>query len=283
MCVLVTGLNGFTGYYVKQALEARSIDVIGLKSDLTDSVALASEIKQLQPNAVIHLAAIAFVTHSNVNDFYNVNLIGTRNLLEAIYHNAPKVKSILLASSANVYGNYPQGILTEETMPQPANDYAVSKLAMEKMALLWLERLPLFIVRPFNYTGVGQTDTCLIPKIVTHFIDKKPVIELGNIDIVREFNDVRMVADIYATLLNNAPLGEILNICTGKGYSINEIITICQAISGHTIQVAISPQFARNHEVKSLIGDPTKLKSLVSINFNPKAIDDTLQWMLNND
>jgi nucleoside-diphosphate-sugar epimerase len=278
MRVLVTGLSGFTGYYVKQALEARSIDVIGLESDLTDNVALNNEIKQLKPDAVIHLAAIAFITHNNINDFYNVNLIGTRNLLEAIYQNVPKVKSILLSSSANVYGNCPQGILTEETIPQPTNDYAVSKLAMEKMALLWLERLPLYIVRPFNYTGVGQTDTCLIPKIVNHFIDKKPIIELGNVDIVREFNDVRMIADIYATLINNSPVGEILNVCTGQGHSIRDIIALCERISGHTIQIETAQHLIRNHEIKSLVGDPTKLNKFID-SYTLKNITETLTWM----
>lgn len=280
MRILVTGLSGFTGYYVKLALEVNLHEVFGLKSDVTKISDLCNEIKDLQPDAVIHLAAIASVAHSNVNDFYTVNLIGTRNLLEVIYQNVPKIKSILLASSAHVYGNCLESILTEETIPKPANDYAISKLAMEQMALLWADKLPLFITRPFNYTGIGQTDVCLIPKIVNHFIDKKPTITLGNIDVTREFNDVRMIADIYTTLLKNPPVGEIFNICTGQGHSIREIISICQEISGHTIQIETTPHLTRHHEVKSLVGDPGKLKKRIG-NFQSRNLDDTLQWMFN--
>ena len=167
--VLVTGLKGFTGRYIQTELQAQGYNVVGLSSDLTVPDDVASEVAQVQPDAVIHLAGIAFVGHSNANAFYEVNLIGTRNLLEALAQHAPNVQSILLASSANVYGNRTEGVLSEDTIPDPANDYAVSKLAMEKMAHLWVDRLPLFIVRPFNYTGIGQDEKFLIPKIVTHF------------------------------------------------------------------------------------------------------------------
>ncbi len=195
--VLITGLHGFTGRYVQTELENNGYTVVGLSSNLTDLEALSAEIAQVQPQAVIHLAGIAFVGHGNANAFYEVNLIGTRNLLEALSQHAPDIQSILLASSANIYGNRTEGILSENTPPEPINDYAVSKLAMEQMAHLWTDKLPLFIVRPFNYTGVGQKEVFLIPKIVSHFKQKESVIELGNLDVWREFGDVRSVANIY--------------------------------------------------------------------------------------
>ena len=169
MHVLVTGLDGFTGRYVQSELESHGHVVVGLASDLTDPDAVATEIAQLQPKAVIHLAGIAFVGHGNANAFYEVNLIGTRNLLSALSQHVPNIRSILLVSSANVYGNRSEGVLSENVTPDPANDYAISKWAMEQMARLWLDKLPLFIVRPFNYTGVGQDALFVIPKIVAHF------------------------------------------------------------------------------------------------------------------
>jgi len=283
MRILITGLDGFTGYYVKKELLAHGNtdvnQVIGLKSDLTDRDAVAAEIKQIQPETVVHLAAVAFVGHGNVEDFYKVNLIGTCNLLEALYQSAPTIKRILLASSANVYGNQSEGKLSEECALSPANDYAVSKFAMEQMAALWVNRLPLFIVRPFNYTGVGQHDDFLIPKIVNHFRSKASVIELGNLDVYREFNDVRMIAEIYSKLLQLAPIGERINVCTGKSYSLKEIIKLCGEITNHDIEVKVNPKFVRANEVKTLMGDNQKLITLIS-DLNVRSLEDTLRWML---
>ncbi len=279
MRVLVTGLSGFTGQYVKNALETKGHQVVGLSSDLTVSRDLLKEIEQVQPQAVIHLAAIAFVGHGNANAFYEVNLIGSRNLLHALAKKAPDVKSILLVSSANVYGNRFEGVLSEEDTPDPVNDYAVSKLAMEHMARLWHDQLPLFIVRPFNYTGVGQSENFLIPKIVDHFRHKKQTIQLGNLDVYRDFSDVRSVADAYCGLIEFPPIGRTLNICSGETHSIREIIDLCIENTGHAIEVQVAPSLVRKNEVKVLKGDKSRLMEVLgswdSINF-PK----TLQWML---
>ena len=281
MKVLVTGLTGFTGHYVQGELKSSGYEVFGLKNNLIDKDSLAAEIKQLQPEAIIHLAAIAFVGQSNVNEFYQVNLIGTRNLLEVVEQYSPTVQSILLASSANVYGNRSEGILSETDEPNPANDYAVSKFAMEKMAALWLSRLPLFIVRPFNYTGVGQNDSFLIPKIVAHFQKRASVIELGNLDIWREFNDVRMIAEIYRKLLHLSPVGQTLNVCTGKSYSLREIIQFFETITGYSIEVKVNPKLIRDNEVRTLTGSNVKLKKLMG-DFEVRKLEDTLKWMLNS-
>ena len=206
--VLITGVQGFTGRYVAAELERHGWDVWGLGSqpsdvpryhcvDLLDGVALRGVIELVQPDAVVHLAAIAFVGHGDVDAFYRVNLLGTRHLLEALAHSPHPLQCVLLASSANVYGNATEGVLTEATPPQPANDYAVSKLAMEHMARLWMDKLPIVIARPFNYTGVGQSVTFLLPKIVAHFQQRASVIELGNLHVWRDFSDVRAVAQAY--------------------------------------------------------------------------------------
>ena len=104
MLTLVTGVEGFTGHFVKAELEANGHSVVGLDSDLTNAQAVADEVLNLQPEAVIHLAGIAFVGDDNANAFYDVNLVGTRNLLEALSKNASKISSVLVTSSANVYG-----------------------------------------------------------------------------------------------------------------------------------------------------------------------------------
>ena len=279
---LITGLDGFTGQYVQSELAANDYQVVGLSSDLTDTEAVSTEIAQLQPEAVVHLAGIAFVGHGNANAFYDVNLIGTRNLLEALAKHAPDVSSILLASSANVYGNRSEGTLDESTPPDPVNDYAVSKLAMEKMASLWLDRLPLFIVKPFNYTGIGQDKKFLIPKIVAHFKNRTPVIELGNLEVWREFGDVRSVANAYRKLLVQCPAGQTLNICTGHAHSLKEVVSLCEKITGHSIEIRVNPEFVRPNEVRELTGDNSRLKACIG-NWQTFCLEDTLKWMLNDE
>ena len=279
MRTLVTGLRGFTGRYIQLELEAHGHTVVGLNSDLTDPDAVSKEIVQVQPEMVLHLAGIAFVGHGNANAFYDVNLIGTHNLLAALAENAPDVQSILLASSANIYGNSTEELICEDTTPSPANDYAVSKLSMESMASLWFEKLPLFIVRPFNYTGVGQDDKFLIPKIVSHFKDKKQVIELGNLDVWREFGDVRSVANIYRKLIECCPIGKTINICTSQTYSLREVISLCGEITGHDIEIEVNPEFVRENEVRVLTGDNNLLKKTIG-NWKKYELKDTLRWML---
>lgn len=279
MRVLVTGLDGFTGRYVQPELESRGHEVMGLTSDLTDAGAVTTEIAQLQPDAVIHLAGIAFVGHGNANAFYEVNLIGTFNLLSALAQHAPNLRGVLLVSSANVYGNRSEGVLGEDIAPDPANDYAVSKWAMEQMARLWLDKLPLFIVRPFNYTGVGQDVLFVIPKIVAHFEQKKPSIELGNLDVWREYGDVRTVANVYAKLLEHAPAGETFNVCSGQAYSLREVITLCKKITGQRMNIEVNPKYVRANEVRVLKGNNHHLREVIG-HWKTYNLKETLIWML---
>lgn len=288
---LITGIKGFTGQYVAAELEQHGWEVWGIGShdetedaryrrvDLADTAGLNALIAEVQPDAVVHLAAIAFVGHGDADAFYTVNLIGTRNLLSALTACSKKLECVLLASSANVYGNATEGVLSETTPPNPANDYAVSKLAMEYMARLWMDKLPIVIARPFNYTGVGQTESFLLPKIVGHFRRGAEVIELGNLDVWRDFSDVRAVAQAYRRLLEICPAGETVNVCSGKAHSLREVIAMAESVSGRSIQVQVNPAFVRASEVKTLCGDATKLRSFIGEWVTP-PLEDTLRWML---
>lgn len=290
---LITGGLGFTGRYLAAEMRAAGWEVFELdfapspnrdnyfQVNLADLNGLKNVIAQVQPNVVAHLAAIAFVAHGNADEIYNANLIGTRNLLQAIDESGVKPDAILLASSANVYGNSAEGELDETAPINPANDYAVSKAAMEYMAKLWSHKLPIIIARPFNYTGVGQSPQFLIPKIVDHFARKADIVELGNIDVWREFSDVRFVAQVYRQLLENKPLGAVVNVCSGVTYSIRDVLNLAQAITGHAIQIRVNPKFVRDNEIKSLSGNPRQLQSLIG-QLPTFTLEQTLRWMFEN-
>ena len=181
--VLVTGASGFTGHYVCKELKKEGFEVFSLTQDGSlkgRSVDLCSYndvlkcIEHVKPDSVIHLAAIAFVGHEAPNDFYRVNVEGTLNLLRALEKVDCIKGTVILSSSANIYGNaYQDQAISENFAPQPINDYAVSKLSMEYMARLHMDRLPIVIVRPFNYTGCAQNESFLIPKVVKAFQKKQ--------------------------------------------------------------------------------------------------------------
>ena len=289
--VLITGSEGFTGKYVcaefAQAgwevwgagLQPKPDDAQYLQIDLLDADTLKPIADKIKPDVVIHLAAIAFVAESDPNIFYQVNLMGTRNLLEVLASAEAPPECTILASSANVYGNSKLEILSETSPTHPANDYAVSKLAMEYLARTYHDRLPIVITRPFNYTGVGQSGRFLIPKIVDHFKRRAPVIELGNLDVAREFSDVRDVAKTYRLLAEHRPTGETINLCSGQPLSLHECLSLAGEISGHTLGVEVNPAFVRSNEVARLSGDRTKLESLIAAPA-PRDFGDTLEWML---
>ena len=287
---LVTGLAGFTGHYVAQELRAAGYRVFGSSTpghaaggdtfavDLTDRAAVAAMVQEVQPDVVVHLAAIAFVAHGDAEQIYRVNVSGTRNLLEALAGLAHRPSAVLLASSANIYGNSEAGVIHEDVPAAPANDYAVSKLAMEYMARLWQDKLPLIFVRPFNYTGVGQHENFLLPKIVNHFRRKASDIELGNLHVWRDFSDVRVVAAAYRGLLAAAPVGQTFNVCSGHAWSLGEALEMMNQIAGYQIKVHVNPAFVRANEVMRLVGDNRRLAAVVGA-IEPPPLRDTLQWM----
>ncbi len=286
---LVTGLNGFTGQFVAPELASAGYDVYGIgdvpspfprytQVNLADRDALRAVVAEIQPHAVVHLAGIAFVGIDSAEAFYTVNTVGTRNLLEALAGEARNVECVLLASSANVYGNSTQSVLDESSLPDPANDYAVSKLAMEYMARLWFDRLPIVITRPFNYTGAGQSESFLIPKIINHFKRGAKEIELGNCDVYRDFSDVRALANAYRRLIEARPVGQTINVCSGTNYSLREIIGMAEKIAGAAITVKVNPAFVRANEVRSLLGSAERLRSIIGEWTSPPLLE-TLEWM----
>lgn len=297
--VLITGATGFTGRYLAPILAAAGYEVHGTAQsgqsgavdgvsklhpvDLSDSEAVADVVARVAPVKVVHLAAIAFVAHADVAEMYRTNVLGTRNLLAALASESVRPEAVLVASSANVYGNSSGGKLDETSPFSPANDYAVTKVATENIASLYRDRLPLIVTRPFNYTGVGQAVDFLIPKIVDHARRRAPEIELGNLDIERDFSDVRFVADVYSRLLDcPAAIGDTFNICSGRSSSLREVIALVEEISNHPMTISVNPAFVRKNDVHALYGDNARLLATVG-KLDMPPFRTTLQWMLEAD
>lgn len=280
MKILVTGADGFTGkYFTAEALK-NGHEIIALKSNLNDVALLNQEVLSVVPDAVVHLAAISFVGHNNDDEFYQVNVIGTLNLLNALLQSCTTPPRVLLASSANIYGTPDIEMIDESVIAAPVNHYAASKLAMEFMVKTYFDKLPIVITRPFNYTGAGQHENFLIPKLVTHFKRGEKVIELGNLDVSRDFSDVRDVAASYLSLLESNSSSIVVNICSGHAIALRDAINMMNIIAGYEIEVKVNPAFVRANEIPRLCGNNDYLKKL--INFSPKyTFDQTLTSMFN--
>jgi len=291
---LVTGIGGFTGSYLAEALVKRGIAVAGVSqapesvenvdrihvADIADVAALRDVVLEEKPDFVVHLAAISLVVHEDVNEIYRTNLLGTRNLMEALTSLGSPPRSVLIASSSNVYGNRNEGIMRESMAPDPVNDYSVSKVAAEMVAGLYRARLPICIVRPFNYTGVGQSSSFLIPKIVDHARAGASKIRLGNLDVARDYSDVRFIAEAYCRLLQSPDsLNQTVNVSSGRAYRLDEILGMVAEISGRMMDVEVDPALVRQNEVRKLWGDSSFLDRLVGP-ITRIPLDETLSWML---
>lgn len=294
MKVLITGADGFTGRYVASEFKFAGAEVFGLmhkahqiatvdvvyEANLLDRARLLEVVQAVNPDYVVHLAAISFVAHGDVDAIYQTNVVGTRNLLQAIVDAGVKPRSVLLASSANIYGNASVEVIDESVSASPANDYAVSKLAMEYVARLYADRLPIVLTRPFNYTGVGQAGNFLLPKIVDHFRRRASVIELGNLDVARDFSDVRMVANCYRRLLETpGTAGGVFNTCSGRAYSLMDVLRMAESITGHSMEIRVNPAFVRANEVRLLRGSRAHLEATIGA-VADYPLEETLRWML---
>ena len=283
MKILVTGAHGFTGRHFATQASAAGHEIVALQANLTDKNALHDEVHQVAPDAVVHLAAISFVGHADLDAFYTVNVVGTTHLLDALAQLPVAPHRVLIASSANVYGNSDQSPLAETHPPAPVNHYAMSKLAMEYMARTYAERLNIVITRPFNYTGRGQAVNFLIPKLAKHFAERASSVALGNLDVEREFNDVRLVCDAYMALLSHGEPGETYNVCSGQPYTLRQIIDTFEAITGHRMSIEVNPAFVRKNEAHRLCGNPDKLDNVLrasGVTLDIPTLRETLTRML---
>jgi GDP-6-deoxy-D-talose 4-dehydrogenase len=292
MKILITGINGFVGRILRRSLETRGHQIYGIDIessdpdvsavDITDQTAVIRCLERISPDAVCHLAAISRVDYSDPSRLYSINVNGTINLLTACVRLEPHPK-FLLASSCQVYG-----IVGDEKQPisescevRPVNHYGASKAAAEYIAQGFhkVHGLPMAIVRPFNHIGRGQDPHFVIAKIINAIKEKKAEIELGNLAVIREFLDVRDVVVVYTKLMEQFPDGMILNIASGRGYRVYDIIQLLQEITRTPLKIKNAESLLRQNEMVKLVGDDSALKQLYNWH-TTFTIRETLEWIL---
>ena len=249
-------------------------------------------------DAVIHLAAQSFVPESFKNplETFDINFTGTFNLLSALKETGFKGK-ILYVSSGDIYGLVNESSLPikEEYPLKPRNPYAVSKVAVEALCYQWSVTEPdmrFIIVRPFNHIGPNQSERFAVSSFAKQVIEielglRKPVITTGNIDVTRDFLDVRDVAEVYKLLLENEKVYDInnkyyvFNVCSGSEVSLRSILNLMFEITGIDAAIKIEEAKLRPNEQKRIYGSSNKLKEYTG--WQPKiplkqSIEDILNY-----
>ncbi|MBN1505090.1 MAG: GDP-mannose 4,6-dehydratase [Candidatus Eisenbacteria bacterium] len=306
--VLVTGALGFVGGHLCRELMRSGHEVFGCDlecatakagaagaafptraCDVSDADALAALVSELRPSAVVHLAAQSSASRAFVQprETFLANALGTQNLFEAVSNHSPETV-VLVVSSGEIYG--PQepggGPATEETPVVPVSPYALSKAVEDMLGLQYWKSHGIRSVRarPFNHTGPGQTDTFVLPSFAKQIALAEagrcePVIEVGNLEAVRDFLDVRDVVRAYLLLLERGRPGESYNICSGRPRSIRSLLDALVSMSRTRVTVRRVESRMRPSDIAYLVGDNSKLRG--ETGWEPAyRLEDSLQEIL---
>ena len=282
MRVLVTGSRGFVGRHVHDALTAAGHEMVGLilpaegpvrgsherVGDICDAVAMRSLVRELKPDACLHLAGIAFVpvAWSKPEFVFSVNVQGTLNVLEAFRAEAPAAR-LLIVSSSQVYGLADRGHPITEDMPMdPDSLYAVSKMAADLSSLLYVRRYGMAVMtaRPCNHIGPGQSQDFAAPSFARQVASiaagkAEPRMRVGNLECTREFTDVRDVASAYRLLLEKGQPGQAYNVGSGSLIRVGLLLEKLCALAGVQPTIEVDPARYRPTDVHPVL-DITRLR-----------------------
>lgn len=286
--VLITGAGGFVGRHLIHVLQARgdteifaavyqaTSDVLDLipadhviAGDLTDFAFATKLVQTARPKLVYHLAALSVVHLSaeQTTTVINTNTTISYNVLEALRLHAPSAR-IVTIGSGNIYGAVQDTSrpISESNPLRPLNSYAVSKITQEMLALQYhlAYEMDVVMLRPFNHTGVGQTNNFVIPRLAEQFVSIEkggsPEVKVGNLETVRDFTDVRDMAKAYLLAADKCQSGEVYNIGTGLGHSIREILDIFQSLSPVKVDIKKEESRVRASDVPILVADSAKFR-----------------------
>jgi len=284
--LLVTGESGFVGSHALRAWPgAFGLCRDGYKVDLRDKAALLAFLPERMPAAVLHLAALSYVPDSfkDPQGTFEVNFLGTLRLLEALAETGFTGR-FLYVSTGDAYG-----LVTPEQLPiredlalRPRNPYAVSKAAAEALCYQWSLTGPfeIVVVRPFNHIGAGQAPSFALSDFARQAAEmaagkRSPVLQVGNIDVTRDFTDVKDVLRAYELLLAHGRNGEIYNVCSGVERSIRSMLEKLLELAGVKAEIVSDPARYRPADQLRVCGSHDKLTQCTG--WQPEIpIDETL-------
>ena len=293
--LLVTGLSGFVGRQLECLLSERSNPVWQLITERAHDLMVPETLDALLlgecPDAVIHLAGQTFVPEAfrDPAQTIKVNLLGTLNLLQALKRRG-FTGTFLYVSSGDVYGQVAEDELPirEGRLPQPRNPYAVSKVAAELLCLQWsyVESWRIMVARPFNHIGTGQGEAFVIPSMARQLMRVRqglqlPRLEVGDVDVTRDFLDVRDVLQAYLALLERGRNGEIYNVCSGIELRVRDMIMQLAELAEVDVELVQDAARMRRAEQRRVVGCADKLQQ--ETGWKPGvSITETLQSVLSD-
>jgi len=294
MRVLVTGITGFVGSHFAEFALAEGAEVFGsyrwrsktenidhlrdrvtlIECDLRDLSSVNELVGSSRPDFIIHLAAQSYVHaswHSPAETF-NTNTISQVNLLEAVRAQGKAAPRFLAIGSSEEYGLVHEDELPiKESNPlRPLSPYAVSKVTQDLMAYQYFKSyaLPIVRARAFNHEGPRRGDVFVTSNFARQIAEieaggREPTILVGNLKAVRDYTDVRDIVRGYWLLLERGDPGQVYNLCSGRGWAIQEILDFLLGESINTsIRVREDPARLRPSDVPVLIGDCSRLTAL---------------------
>jgi GDP-4-dehydro-6-deoxy-D-mannose reductase len=288
---LVTGASGFVGGYLTAHLGDEGDEVVGLDRvdglDITDRQGVTEIFAKHEPEVVYHLAALSHVGESwgSPQAVIETNVVGTLNVLDAA--RAAGVRRVLVVGSAEEYGlvTGPARQLTEDEPLRPFTPYGASKVGAGFLALqAYLGTgLETIRVRAFNHTGPGQPPRFLVAALAHRVAqterDGGDSVAVGNLDPIREVNDVRDIVRAYRLLVVHGTAGDVYNVCSGVGIAVRDVAQQLLAKATRPLELRVDPALSRPADVPVLVGDPSKLAAATG--WRPvRTLDDTLTDML---
>ena len=294
--LLVTGGNGFVGKQLCLLESAGKIPDWQLQIPVTDFDLLRPDsidatLQDECPDAVIHLAGQTFVPEAfrDPQRTLEVNLLGTLNLLQALKRRGFS-GTFLYVSSGDVYGQVAEDDLpvVESLAPRPRNPYAVSKVAAELLCQQWSYSEPwrIIVARPFNHIGPRQGEAFVIPSMARQLVRVRQglqpaQLEVGDVDVTRDFLDVRDVLQAYLALLKHGRNGEIYNVCSGVEQRVRDLIMQMAKLAGVEVDLVQDASRMRLSEQRRVVGCSKKLQK--ETGWKPgTSITETLQSVLSD-
>ena len=269
MTVLATGASGFVGAFVQRRIPCVTLSNAGNELDLRDAKGVHQVVQQIRPDAVIHLAAQSFVPASfaNPRETFDINFTGTLNLLQALKATGFRGR-MLFVGSGDTYGLVPDDGLpvTEDQPLRPRSPYGVSKVAAEALCYQWsqTEQFSVTMTRSFNHIGPGQSERFAVSDFAKQVIEirkgrRQPILSVGDIDVTRDFTDVRDVTAAYALLLELGHNGESYNVCSGVERTLRFILDRLLALANVEARVEQEAERLRVSEQRRMRGSYEKL------------------------